>query len=219
VQSVIPLVWLLHSFMWTNRPLEPEETRPLSKDKDKDPDPHPLVSSVVDPYYIKITCYVYLPLMYLCYLWYFIINIFGLINYGEFDVNGKSYELGFYEFTNPELELPICLSSILAIAIYTRFSLLTEAPKSSFMGYLRKYSPTVHSVYYLILLAVQILVWTYSVIFSLVVMDLFHICVLFVMIIAQFKSKLYNDNIWWLLVYANFYVLAKYVYSLTPSKY
>lgn len=85
------------------------------------------------------------------------------------------------------------------------------------MGYLRKYSPTVHSVYYLILLNCQYLVWTYSVIFSLVVMDLCHICVLFVMIVAQFKSRLYNDNIWWLLAYANVYVLSMYIYTLTPT--
>jgi len=84
------------------------------------------------------------------------------------------------------------------------------------MGYLRKYSPTVHSIYYLILLEVQMLTFTYLVIFSLLVMDFFHIFVLFVMIVAQFQSKFYNKHIWWLLAYANFFVLIKYVYTLIP---
>lgn len=94
-------MWLLHSFMWTNSPLK---TDPLEKpsstgdDKREDTDPHPAVSSVVDPFYIMITCYVYLPLMYLCYLWYFVINIFGLINYDNFGNDGKTYQLGFYQF-------------------------------------------------------------------------------------------------------------------------
>jgi hypothetical protein len=80
--------------MWTNRPLT-SEAHPTPS-TDKDPDPHPPVSSVVDPFWIKITCYVYLPLMYLCYLWYFVINIFGLIDYSDLGVDGKTYELGFF---------------------------------------------------------------------------------------------------------------------------
>ena len=153
--------------------------------------------------------------MYACYVWYSVVNIFGLIDYA--DRNETFYEYGFYRFQNPELELPICLSSIIAIVIYTRFSILAETPKRSMMGHIRKYSPTVHSMLYLCLINIYVVVWTYLVIFSLLVMDLFHVFVLIIMIFAQFYPKFFNRNVWWLLLYANFYVVMKYVYTLIPG--
>lgn len=94
------------------------------------------------------------------------------------------YLFGFYRFTNPELELPICLSSIIAIVIYTHFSALAETPTRSLMGHLQKYYPVTHSLCYLGLINITPVVWTYLVIFSLIVMDFYHILVLIVMIFA-----------------------------------
>jgi len=133
-------------------------------------DPYPLTSSDVDPKWIRITYAYYLPVMYLCYVWYFIVNIFGLIDY-----TGRSQEwtesmyiYGFYRFKNPELELPICLSSIIAIAIYTRYSIEAESSYRSLMGHLRRYYPITHSVCYIGLVNITPVVWTYLVIFSLI---------------------------------------------------
>lgn len=153
--------------------------------------------------------------MYACYVWYSVVNIFGLIDYT--DRKTTFYEYGFYKFENPELELPICFSSIIAIVIYTRFSKLAKTPKRSLMGHIRKNMPTVHSMLYLFLINIYVVVWTYLVIFSLLVMDLFHVFVLIIMIFAQFQPKFFNRNVWWLLLYANLYVLMKYIYTLIPG--
>ena len=85
--------------MWKNKPLEPltpeEQLKYDQKEKD-DPNPHPHTSSVVDPFYIKLTTHIYLPLMYVCYVWYSVVNIFGLIDYA--DKKTTFYEYGFYRF-------------------------------------------------------------------------------------------------------------------------
>jgi hypothetical protein len=39
--------------------------------------------------FVHVTTWVHLPLMYLCYLWYFTINIFGLVDYALIQTNGR----------------------------------------------------------------------------------------------------------------------------------
>lgn len=73
-----------------------------------------------------ITIYVYLPLMYLCYVYYFVVNIFGLVDYNSWsqEYTNEMYLYGFYNFTNPEYELLICMSSVVALAWYCRLNKL-----------------------------------------------------------------------------------------------
>jgi len=63
-------------------------------------DPYPRTSSDVDPKWIRITYAFYLPVMYLCYVWYFIVNIFGLIDYAGWsqERTESMYIYGFYRF-------------------------------------------------------------------------------------------------------------------------
>lgn len=86
--------------------------------------------------------------------------------------------------------------------------------KRSLMEYLQFYVPTLHSFFYLALLNVETVVFIYLVIFSLLVMDIFHILILLVMVIAMFNENFINRHIVLLLVYANFFIFSKYVYTL-----
>lgn len=154
--------------------------------------------------------------MYLCYLWYFTVNIFGLVNYDQSESKtNKMYLYGFYKFTNPELELPICFSSMLAIAWYCRLNRLRQAPKRTLMAFLLKHKPTVNAAIYLYLNNLSVLVFIYCVVFSLLIMNLLHIMVLVIMIFAQFQPQLYHRNIRWLVVYAYFFMFSKYIYTLS----
>jgi hypothetical protein len=96
------------------------------------------------------------------------------------------YLYGFYKFKNPELELPICLSSVVAIAWYCRLNRLAPRPKRPFMVYLLKHKPTLQASFFLLLNNLSMLVFVYCVVFSLLIMNLMHIMVLVVMVVAQF---------------------------------
>lgn len=100
-QSVVPLVWCLHTFMWSNKPLvSTGQPTGESASAAVKVDPYPLTSSDVDPKWIRITYTFYLPVMYLCYLWYFVVNIFGLIDYAGWSQERTTsmYIYGFYRF-------------------------------------------------------------------------------------------------------------------------
>lgn len=119
-QSLVPLVWTLHSFLFQDRQR-----------------------------FVQITMQVYLPLFYICYLWFFIINIFGLVNYSTFASNSRMLIYGFYYFNNPTIELPICLLPLVSIGFYVRFNRINEPLKRSIMQTIQKYHPSLYSVLYL----------------------------------------------------------------------
>lgn len=127
------------------------------------------------------------------------------------------YLYGFYMFKNPELELPICLSSVVAIAWYCRCHRLAPSPKRPFMAYLLKHKPALQASFYLLLNNLSVLVFVYCVIFSLLIMNLMHIMVLVVMVVAQFQPQFYHKHIHWLVAYADFIVLSKYIYTLADQ--
>jgi hypothetical protein len=92
-QSLVPLIWIIHSTIYTSQPL-----------------------------FVNFTIYMYLPLMYLCYLFYFITNVYGVVHYNEWstDKQKEYYLYGFYDFRNPEWIYPSILVSIWALAVWCR---------------------------------------------------------------------------------------------------
>jgi hypothetical protein len=66
-QSLVFLVWLLGSSVYTNTKI-----------------------------FVKITYFVLFPLMMLTYVFYFVVNIFGLFNYSAWTNQPKYYTYGFY---------------------------------------------------------------------------------------------------------------------------
>lgn len=55
----------------------------------------------------------YLPFFTLTFLWYYVINIYGVVNWDDpkYQTN-KYYDLGFYHFTIPPVEVGFLLSSL-----------------------------------------------------------------------------------------------------------
>ena len=82
---------------------------------------------------------------------------------------------------------------------------------------LEKYLPTVHAWVYLVIVNIQILVFVYVVIFSLILMDFYHVALLFYMVFAMFRYETYNKHIIWLVFYVAFFILGKYISSLVVN--
>lgn len=115
-QSVILLIWLLHSTIFTTKST-----------------------------FVKITALIYFPLMILIFLFMFTVNIYGLIDYSLwasttyliFYPNPKipnlpskivipktvnMYRYGFYQFQNPHIELCFNFTFLLSVAYYIRLN-------------------------------------------------------------------------------------------------
>ena len=130
-----------------------------------------------------MTLYGYFPLMSASYLFYYIINVAGLIEFNEIDFP-RFYNFGFYYFRNPELEFPIIYSAIFVIGLYVRLNIRDEYKERDLMRILQKYTPITYSWVYLSLVNCEILVFIYAVIFSLIAVDIYHMLILFAMVIA-----------------------------------
>jgi hypothetical protein len=162
-QSLVPLVWCMHSTLFRHRPR-----------------------------FVFMTVYIYLPIMYLTYLYYFVINVYGMLDWStDKDTTVKNYRYGLFNFRNPEWIYPSLLLSVAFLALYCRMNRDEEAlleekgrkPKQ-FMKYFSKYAPTTHAFFYLTLVNIDFLVFIYCVIYSLIEMNLFHVTILFVMVWA-----------------------------------
>ena len=186
-QSLVPLAWLIHSSLFQNR-----------------------------SNFVWWILWVYLPLLYVCYLWYFIVNIFDLVQYTTWseDHTLSMYIYGFYKFKNPELELPLCLSALICICTYVRLNKLEIPPPQPLMATIKLYSPTVYSFLYLMIVQSYVLIYIYLVIFSMVIMNLFHIFVLMIMVFAVYYPNYFARKVVWLVGYAGFMVASMYLFTL-----
>lgn len=64
------------------------------------------------------------------------------------------YLFGFYKFKNPELELPISLTPIILLSLYTRLNKIEAQPKKTIMQTLKKFTPTIHSLIYIFIVQI-----------------------------------------------------------------
>lgn len=159
-------------------------------------------------------------MMIIIYLWYFTVNIYGLVDYEQWYQKGHfpyMYRFGFYQFTYPELNLGGYLIGLISIALYTRLCSEDQFKKRNLVAKLEKYLPTVHAWVYLVIVNIQILVFVYAVIFSLILMDFYHVALLFYMVFAMFRYETYNKHIIWLVFYVAFFILGKYISSLVVN--
>jgi hypothetical protein len=157
-----------------------------------------------------------LPLLYACYLWYFVVNIFDLVQYSDWDdtKTQRNYLYGFYKFKNPELELPLCLSALICICTYVRLNKLEIPPPQPLMATIKQYSPTVYSYLYLMIVESYVLICIYLVIFSMVIMNLFHIFVLIIMVFAVYYPEYFARKVVWLVGYGGFMLASMYLFTL-----
>lgn len=81
--------------------------------------------------FVKLTTYLWLPMMILCYVWYYVTNIFGLINYDGDSENEmhKNENNGFYQFHIPVFIFSFMQLNLLIVALWTRLTYI-EAEKT-----------------------------------------------------------------------------------------
>jgi hypothetical protein len=73
----------------------------------------------------KITQYVWLPLMCLCYMNYYVISMFGVINFeGIARSHNKLmwYNYGFYPFEVPLLDFMLMYATLFSVTVFVRLA-------------------------------------------------------------------------------------------------
>jgi len=70
-----------------------------------------------------MTVYIYLPVMYMTYLFYFIINVYGMLQWTNDKTKiVENYRYGLFNFRNPEWIYPSLLISVVFLALYCRMN-------------------------------------------------------------------------------------------------
>jgi len=92
-QSLIPLLWLLGTTVYTNSRV-----------------------------FVRLTTWFFLPLMLLTYVFYFAVNVLGLVPYSSWSSPEviNMYKYGFMEFQIPLLELGCLYLNLFLVAFWAR---------------------------------------------------------------------------------------------------
>lgn len=75
-------------------------------------------------------------------------------------------------------------------------------------------STTTYQLYYLFIININYLVFLFLIMSGLAKMDLYHVVMLFVFVWAALYPAAFQRNVIWVLLYADFFVLAKYIFTL-----
>ena len=94
------------------------------------------------------------------------------------------YQFGFYQFVYAPLDFAYLCLTVIAISYYCKLNLQEKSRPRNFLRKIKKNSPNSYAFVHIALKNIQPLIFTYAVIFSLLTLDLYHISILFVMVIA-----------------------------------
>ncbi|TNV88031.1 hypothetical protein FGO68_gene5171 [Halteria grandinella] len=193
-QSWIMLAWLMHSTLF-------KSTRT----------------------FIGITITYYLPIFCAIFLFYYVINIPRVV---EFPSLGDGVQLdlwrtyGFYQFSYPFLEIILMLTALIpfVMVIKTRKQLDENSKKDAKKQFLEKLtspqSPTIYYLLFVIINNLDIVAFT-TIFFSGVnKIDFYHIFLIFFFVAFTLYPRCFIRNYIILLVYVDFFVFEKYLYTL-----
>ena len=191
-QSVVVLIWFLHSTLYDNSRI-----------------------------FKKFMTYFYLPLFTMIFIFYYTINIYGFIIWpAKDDPNRIShYKYGFYKFNVPPLET--CFM-YLNLFFFTQLTFLLEDDKDSDINKSKKLidklggkkSSLIYQFIFLFLIYIEYPLMLFLVMAGLDKMDVYHITMLVFFLIYTLFPKFINEKPIILLLYANFFVLEKYLFTL-----
>jgi hypothetical protein len=192
-ESTIILLWLLHSTVYRNNAT-----------------------------FRKFILYFYLPYYILVFLWYYTINIEGLINWTDPAVIIANpvewYTYGFFQFKIPPIESAFMFLNVyflIQLVVCTEFEMEDDVSVKVLMNRISHLkTPTAYQVMFLVLVYIEFPLMLTLIVAGLDKMDLYHI----VLLIFFVTYTLYADRIpnfpLYLLIYANFWIIEKYIYSL-----
>ena len=192
-QSLIVLIWLIHSTLY--------------------------VKSTI---FVKCTAYFYLPIFNLLVLWYFTTNVFGLIVWWD-STSPKTllwYNYGFYNMQIPPLEFAFMFFILFIVSYYCRqnFEKAEVGIKTNLIiDDLSKNKSTMWQIIYLVVLYLEYPLFLAMVMSGLAKMDFYHIFLLFIFVAYTLFPKFIGKNSIFLLIYADFFVLTKYVWTLVTT--
>ena len=191
-QSVILLIWILHSTLYRD-----------------------------SQFFQKCMIFCYLPLVTTIFLWYYTINIFGLIAWtSDPTQRAHMYTYGFFEFQIPPLEIAFMASGLFAFIKLTKClgSGADEAQKK----FISQISSPKGSLWYhflfLFLIHVEYPMMLFLVVAGLDKMDIYHITMLLFFVWYTLNPSIIKNKSIYLLIYANIFVLEKYVYTMFHVK-
>ena len=189
-QSLVFMVWLLHSTVY-------------------------LKSSRFSVFMMLV----YLPLFITTFLWYYSINIYGIINWtdAKFTTN-IWYNRGFYQFTIPPLEVGFLFTTLFCMIEFCRLlrndkSLDEDSLQAMYKAQNRR-SNSLYQLFFILLIYIEYPLMLFMVIDGVTEMDIYHIMFIFLFIIYTLFPRVINKYSLVLLIYADVFVLIKYVYTL-----
>ena len=189
-QSVILLIWIVHSTMF-------KSTKRF-----------------------KIAMlFFYLPVITIIFFWYYVTNIWGLLRWADQDQQRITtlYKYGFYKMHIPPLEIGFMFCNVVCFIKLAQI-LKPESEDASQKSFLSKLGNPNSSIMvqflFLFLIYVEYPLMLFLVLAGLDKMDVYHIMMLLFFICYTLTPSLIKDRSIILLVYANLFVLEKYIFTL-----
>ena len=160
-QSLVPLLWLLGSTVFKR-----------------------------SRRFVRFTTYFFFPLMIAVYLFYFTVNIPGVVSYSD-SKYPHMYKYGFYNMSVPFLQFGLLYTNLFFLALYMRLVYINEMETVSItqktsqeqkLLLLEKH--TLYQLYYLFILYINYPIFLFLIMSGLAIMDFYHVFMLFVFVWA-----------------------------------
>jgi len=129
----------------------------------------------------------------------------------------ERYRYGFFQMKMPSLEFCFMFFILFIISYYCRQNFGKNDSRlktDSMIKDLKKNKSTLWQIFYLIVLYLEYPLFLAMVMSGLAKMDFYHIFLLFIFVAYTLFPKFFVKNSIFLLIYADFFILTKYVWTL-----
>ena len=165
-----------------------------------------------------------MPLFTSIFLWYYVTNIFGLIHWEHFeDDRIEMYTYGFFEFKLPTIEIAFMFTTLFFFTRLTIQLASSEDGDKKFEMHLNnqignKNGSLFYQFLFLFLVYIEYPLMIFLVLAGLDKMDIYHITMLFFFVWYTLQPSIIKNNSIFLLIYADLFVLEKYIYTMFDVK-
>ena len=163
----------------------------------------------------------YLPCFTAIFLWYYTINIYGVVSWDDQEIQNTNYRynMGYYQFNIPPLEvgfLFICLFCMIEFCRLLRVDLNEDKNNSyhTIKQMQNRRANVVDQLLFICLINIEYPLMLLLVTYGIGTMNLHHIMYFVFFMIYTLWPNLINRCSIVLLIYTNVFILAQYVYTL-----
>jgi hypothetical protein len=172
--------------------------------------------------FIHITITYYLPVFAVIFLFYYVVNIPRVVEYPAISPQALGHwrNFGFYQFSVPALEVGLMLAALTPffMLIKTRKQLDLNSKEDSKKKFLEKLtsekSSTFYYLFFVILNNLDLVAFVVIFFSGVNKIDFYHVFLLFFFVAYILWPAAFIRNYIFLLVYVDFFVFEKYLYTL-----